>query len=483
MHQRKVKQFQILNQLRIEAHSIICAHCKNWLTKQIYLYTDGITTSNYCHLCSLPDHAEARQNIALENILNGLLFPCGNRYCEFVSTRNKVDEHASECIHALKNECMFCPAPAMSLYKLENHLMMDHAEKIVALDVPVLKLTMNEVSKNDIIVATLYEHVFLVHIRLHESTLSVNVGNIKNFYSINLSNNFAVYCRNGTTERIFHKTFVSSSEVKLDTNYNFDVSVENDRTLNVDIYFCDVDKVVKLDACPNCKSDLGLEVYQCANGHNACLRCGIKLNACTICYSININLVNLRFLLPNTPMLCPNQSKGCLAVCKGYEHDFHAKICSYTTVQCVKCSHRCLKRTIFSHMEFSHGLCFNFKKFYIEDTTFDFDNCTYVGFKKQVFACKYKSCGTGSTRKICFALQLLYNDIIEDVQKFRYEIHLLDKKDDNAYLILRGVCQSSSDDNISLWCYYDMCRNLLVQGDMCFRCVIVEADRKTDVKM
>ncbi|XP_069356915.1 E3 ubiquitin-protein ligase sina-like [Maniola hyperantus] len=97
--------------------------------------------------------------------------------------------------------------------------------------------------------------------------------------------------------------------------------------------------------CVTCNNELGLQIYQCMNGHSSCKECKLKGNTCGVCHiwitdMRNITLettiadLKLKELDDGELMKCPNSTDGCFLFLKKNEVEDHLKECPYREMSC-----------------------------------------------------------------------------------------------------------------------------------------------------
>ncbi|XP_045770327.1 E3 ubiquitin-protein ligase SIAH2-like isoform X2 [Maniola jurtina] len=97
--------------------------------------------------------------------------------------------------------------------------------------------------------------------------------------------------------------------------------------------------------CVTCNCELGLQIYQCMNGHSSCKECKLKGNRCGLCRELitdmrNITLeatiAELKLKEPDDGerMKCPNSANGCFLIVKKDEVEGHLKECPYREMPC-----------------------------------------------------------------------------------------------------------------------------------------------------
>lgn len=453
MYPSKRFDFNTLNQCadsNFDIKYVICTECNNWLTGEIFLYSD----QTYCEICSILQHNDYRRDIALESVLNQFLFPCKYYDCDYILKRSQVDEHTRNCKHR-QFDCNFCNMEGISLNEYEDHLKSNHKDKIIDLDKPILEHTLDAATKNEILIACLNQHTFLIHIKRDESKLSVNIAHIETYDDSNINNNFTVGYKN---DQLTHKQFTVLSAIRYNSNPNVDIDVPQNGNLLLNISLCGFEKVIQLPECPICNYELKLKVYQCPNGHNVCNGCGKKLNTCAICRD-TLSVVNLRYLFPSTLLMsCSNYENGCLKIGNVDDLDEHIKNCLYAPIKCIECQQECLRRNILTHFKEKHTVYRNYVPLLVSIKEVSVPNYhIYYYFKNKLFKVNCKTTRSRVKEKICFTVRLLYNENIEVAARYRYEIHIIHRYHNKSNHVLKGVCQVESDKDASSRIYCKLC--------------------------
>ncbi|KAF5301669.1 hypothetical protein FQR65_LT19204 [Abscondita terminalis] len=421
-----------LNDRIISLPSFLCKKCDKFLLPPIRLI-EGV--GNVCGKCELQDPSKTiLHNSALEIILQNLAIPCPNksRGCKEYFEYYDILSHLSTCSGRNYN----CPYKVLENCEWEGasssiliHCFEKHPENVLQPTNGSFQITIDiNTTKHVVSLLVIGNDKFIMHIKCDIESSSLYY--VMYYMDVDVENALKI-------DLPLLEQFASGSTIET----VFKIIPKNNKTDDID------ETLLTIFECPICNNYMKPPIFQCLSGHSLCNHCRPKLGQCPTCRTGfgNTRNYSLETLSHRTKFPCLYRELGCRIVMSASEINKHEIECDVKPYGCPflevkKCFWEGSFANIAPHLTLQHSDKTKFtnvidvRAIYSYESTSDLYCMIYNG---DIFRVCHKY--DRGSHNVYWAVQ--YVGPKAEAKNYKFEISLLDARNENRKLVRADVCQ------------------------------------------